>query len=1216
MKLDMNNRLAYLSILCWGIMVLASSCTREPFDINDNNTPAGKVRLEMALNYVSDKQTVQTKGTPGTAAEDELTADRVWVLVFDNATTAEERKLKQLPAKAQLIEGGTIYANLNPESSGSWVYVLANVTPATSTYLASLPIETTLGDIMNSPQMRLAEATANGVANPFPMWGNTGAEIATINKGGAIQTVNLIRAVARIDVVVDPAILPANFTITSVSVVNAAKSGWLFTPDPVPAQRLTEVIKYTPATGVTNNAIAGQIYLYENNGQVGGTNVNVTRIIVEGHYGGKTSTSYYGVDIAYTPTGGTAEQFDIERNKIYTVNIRKINKDGYASYDLAESSSSYNSGMDTDVTVTDPYSHNIVSNGKQYMGVTNTHLLVYRKDNTNQTRNVLAATLAYTTDIGWTSGTMSAPAGITFVSSGTQSERLEVGSGSTPVIRDVLIHIAPTFTSGDIELRIGNLSQVIAVTNRRVTSQGGDIVDYFVIGAAGSSTDFTVAEVIEPSVDNAWLKVSDDVSALESSSLFDKITNPAGELYIHIAGNIAYNSTGATARKAQAFITSKNNEQRYRVHVEQNYLDVYSDANPIKPYTYAGTFHRWNETAERIIRIEADQIKYSEPGAVRINGTWIASVVYGDFIMLSTNPSNESAIISQDPYGESGVTSWSADQLEASGQFIPGEGRRVVTGEIDATTSNIYFKVGLTGRLSSFSAQPRYGLIALSYQSGTSIGSSVQFIYVRQGEEADYLMRPSDPVIYTAAYPSSLNSYRDPMATRPMSRKIAPFNLRAVASIADITNVALDQHQFVDYPSKGGDYYFAAGGYVAPRTASSGSINATSVPSISNWVPTVSETCPYGYRRISDNSSSGAIDLGVLRLSENRQSLWLFPMNHKELSNFSNQIKGYLADGYFDRRNIKSNESGSTAYSQLSKSYAHCVVRGAFDDREASYWGYLVFNPYNYASVFIPIAGEYTYNGFNTVYYQDEGAFGGILTSTRQSGNQWITNVGLIGGRDVFDNYQTTGRTDAYSVRCIRDEGEPIVGPTDAGVSVTPFTGGSGEELYEVRIICSGVSLQTQLEAAMGANITKVNSLRVVCNAGQSLSTADYLYLNTLAEASQILGVSTHSLHHLIIRGAGIVSIPMGAFTSSNWRSINIMEAKTIADGAFNLTTGSKLYNLSIGYFANDISIGAGAFTGTVDYGSVNLKIRGYALTQAAGVAWQGKTWKTITEYK
>lgn len=391
-------------------------------------------------------------------------------------------------------------------------------------------------------------------------------------------------------------------------------------------------------------------------------------------------------------------------------------------------------------------------------------------------------------------------------------------------------------------------------------------------------------------------------------------------------------------------------------------------ADPTIAPSYVGTFHRWNETGERLL-------KFTSTFSATNAGTWTAMVVSGEeWIALDKNPS--------------GGGTAEANQLTSGTSSVSGT---------CSSANPIYFRVGMRSRLPSAESAPRYGLVMLVCNAGTANHRSY-LIYVRQGEAADYLMRNV----------AEDNPESGPMAgqKRTLAVRISPYNLTDPNGGSGRVGAETGyRYGFTDYPSKGG-YFFQwyktwawspAGasttdwlGYYGPT----GMWNANNVL----W-----ETCPAGYRRPADGSTTSSVETPTAAASEIRQSLYLNPQNDKE-SKLDNSTWGFLADGFFDRGNIVTPPGNNfVANTAVSPGTAN-----------AAYIGRLFFNSNNNASVFLPAPGyRYTDNGV----LENAGGHGRYWTSTSSSAyNGWYFSV-----FDTNANQWPDVRFYGFLIRCVRD---------------------------------------------------------------------------------------------------------------------------------------------------------------------------------------------------
>ena len=1145
-------------ILAFVLIIMISGCTNDKYLMSGgDNSPEGKVRMELQL-YIAKSE---TQPTPRLANPEQELGKDVYVLVLDGKNP--DSKLKQAPARAVDINNKKIYAVLSEEDTPSYLYILSSdMNDETRDYLNNSADEgTSLKELQEN--IKLSPATTKGLSSPLPMSGLS-EEIAKIKKGASYGNgINMVRAVARIDIVIDPTILSGDFTLTGIALANGAKNGWLL-PTELVAQSGANVVQYemVAPNQKEDQKIESKVYCYENKGQSSQFASNPTKVVVKGRYNGGPET-YYGINIAYKLEGETGYNYNIERNKIYTIRVNKVKKSGYNTLEEAIKNPEFNMAIEAEITVTDPYAHDVITNGKQYLGATNSDFMVHPNQDNVTLKGVKVATISYTTESSWSIGQITLPAGLTF--SDGNSGRLELSNGNIPVVKEIIVDIPVSFREGEIIVNIGNLAKNIHVKRSTAISPLGGICEDF------ASDDYKVGEVVNPSESTAWVKLSDQQEPQGESSLVDQINNPQGKIYVHFDSNIGFDQSAAS-REAQLYISGGQGKQRSRILIQQDAYEVYHDARNVQiEKAYVGTFHRWNQTAERIIRINAS----NNPDGYK----WSAIVVSGsDFIVLSTDKPKDSNIYMDDPYGEkTSMPQYSTDeQIEANCQ-VDGNATSV-----NGTGKNIYFKVGLKSRLSSPQSQPRYGLIAIVHAGGNHL------IYVRQGEAADYLMRPWD-------------EWREGSGTgfgrtRNKAAKISPYNLTDPQKTEAVVDRGTRGYEFTEYPSQGG-YYFVSTTTKAYRKADSG--YPSSGPS--NWNEGL-ETCPSGYRRPKDTSDGFTIENSEIRLS-----FWLYPRKGLTNSgNTTNQYRGYLADGFFDRRRIEKNEGTNyTAYVNYSK------VNGINPQEEAAYQGTLFYNPQNLASVFMPEAGSYGGGMFC------EGFWAGYFTSTFSSvgGTRIIlmnTGVDITAGSTVTSDMYTGDSNVGWSIRCVKDENSPIL--NDGENNINPFPEGSGTEVNLIsQNYKAGTSLQSQLEHDY--TIPQLQKMYTLNLYGDKLTDEDYIYLNNLATNA------IYPLQHLIISGKANKTIPTNAFTSSKWVSISLIDATEIKVGAFRISesmNGYQLKNIKFGsYDAITVETGAFEFPANLKPSeSLNLFLAGNEYKGAKdSKTWGDMSWLSVKNY-
>lgn len=389
------------------------------------------------------------------------------------------------------------------------------------------------------------------------------------------------------------------------------------------------------------------------------------------------------------------------------------------------------------------------------------------------------------------------------------------------------------------------------------------------------------------------------------------------------------------------------------------YADTDADALKAMPTgsrMFVGTFHRWNQTGERII--DTDN-----------NGPWSAEVEdpegSGSFVMIDRMASPCMAVMFTNNPGD------------AEGCKLPADSPQKVVGD-----GHIYFRVGLRSTLASADATPRYARIIVKTSTGD------YYIYVRQGEAPDYLMRPDDALTGSTDTPD-----------RSKAAKFAVYNLTdplkgGGSNLADNSLIAGGGALFVDYPSKAGYMFLGNLGLNPAMMRAFNPSNPSGV--ITGWITLAGssapwdvtrDVCPQGYRHPSDG-----LDLSTDNPTETefRQSIFLNP-KMRTLDDWSNSQFGFCADGWFDRRPLDASE--------------YSVGSGS----EVAYIGRLYFNPATSASIFFPAGGSRI--GTN-----------GSLSGTGVNGIYWTSTIGYpnVSFMSVKGRMNSQQSHNAAMVRCVR----------------------------------------------------------------------------------------------------------------------------------------------------------------------------------------------------
>ena len=413
--------------------------------------------------------------------------------------------------------------------------------------------------------------------------------------------------------------------------------------------------------------------------------------------------------------------------------------------------------------------------------------------------------------------------------------------------------------------------------------------------------------------------------------------------------------------------------------------------------SYVGAYWRAEETGERIIRIK-------DMNTLGNNGAWTASVTWLDGRWGNDRPVLGNATLAE--LLARGIYS----DTPGNAEDHPVTTRTTkVTGTTSEGAPDIIFRVGVTQKFTeakgfipdgptapnySTTWPARYGIITVSYNNNTKSFN----IYLRQGEGADYVMRPED-------LGGGGESWGTPNP-RPAAARFSPYNLTATTLNAD---PGYRGGVFTEYPSQAGAFFHWANTsyprYTWDPFSYSVTWSYTFLTGAANcWTGSsnpsaVYETCPAGYHRPNNGSTSVIVSTNDVVGSELRQSLWLNP----NASTTDNSVWGFYADGFFDRRFITTSQATgavpNVSVAVLSKEIAHI--------------GRLCYNPTTKASLFLNAAGTRTPSGT----LDRSGLYTLIWSSTTVvSGGWWCFNINAS-AMEWYGN----GDGRAMIIRCAKD---------------------------------------------------------------------------------------------------------------------------------------------------------------------------------------------------
>jgi len=925
---------------------------------------------------------------------------------------APDGELAPNPAYTQLsevVQKLTTTPNLNTK-------VLA---PSSTTYITSQP--------KNSPPMSGSVVWDDGIrdgmiiqVNPVP---------------GVFTPVPLIRATSKFTVESLSALMP-DFEILGASLAHAPVSGYILPhsliSQPIPvispryhyanASSTNDELPnlFQPLVGRVDALHSDTLYCFEHNNILNINDLTDLSVVLYANY--KSVPGYYRIDLVDgtwdTPLLSRS-QLNIERNMWYKITVTRINHYGYSTLKEAAANKSVNIEYTIEALVpTSGYedvqddAHDILTNGNYMLGVSNSIYYAY-SDESAASGTLTATTVTHSAPSTVTTARIVVSGtGLSLISPAPTIPSIVEGVFSVATLKfPIQVAMSNQFTyntTGKITIYLGDIIKEIEVYRRPPVHFNRHIMDDF-----ATSTCVSACSAVEPLP--TWVRFSASSNGATPST---QITNaPSGNIYLLFDKNIQ--ESGATERgDFVAYFSQNTDKGRIKANFRQSALNINAIVDTRIDKSYVGAFWRAGETGERMIRIPI------AAGSANV-GSWKADVVWLDARWSAGG--GDGAVVALDGFDAGGLSargiSWSASVTPNDPEtFTLTDNTVSVGGSVPSTGGYIEFRIGLQRPyLPTFNHPARYGLVLLSY--GLHNNTKTQILYLRQGENPDYLMRPQDVGVGTG-FPWGTSG------PRPLAQKISPYNLTAGVLDQPVRNnygspptgdpVAL----FADYPTQTGAYFHYAASTASDRrryawnphlnAQPAGWSNATQ-SGFWNTLATNHETCPTGYRRIHNGSTSSFVSVNdPINGSELRQSLWYSVPDGINV-NTGNYIWGYYADGFFDRRAIGASVNGA----------ADAAVSIA--DRNVAYIGGLFYNPLpdSYASLFIPATGSRL--GTGTISLSGTQAF--FLNSS-------VTNDVNIATPLLTSSaarMNTAARDGGFPIRCVAPPCFAL-----SGVSVTP----------------------------------------------------------------------------------------------------------------------------------------------------------------------------------
>lgn len=826
----------------------------------------------------------------------------------------------------------------------------------------------------------------------LPMFGFYDQPV-TIGEDTSIGTsenkVSLYRAVAKVTV----ESTAAGFELTGATAVNVNRStcigAWTsddaggiggMTSYSMEDDELTSVVGVTTSGSKTTT---DPMYVYATYA------THRSAVIFEGVYGGETY--FYKMDFM----DSDLQRIDVTKNRHYKFVINAISGPGYGSAEEALAGASFNSTgvVEGWVLVMDFLAHDVVDNGEYYLGLAWSEIEVW-SDQAVEDELAIYVTTNATSDMGLTTNVVTASNGITLSGTTLSLATSEGDTGET----EIILGITEEFEHGTVTIRLGNLSKCVSVTRKGSLPPTGMPIEF--------GPDFVSAKDMK--ANNCFLSL-DGIAEHAGDGNGEEVVRLDGEGSIYLMPRSNINQDGKL-RTGHVWFKRSNDKGQMFMYYEQRSvaIDDIVESRPVGFAPYVGAFWRNDQSGERLIRI---------PYVDGAEGNWTATVAAGEeWIRLDTQ---ESADINLG-WLPGGSDSAVADMNDAANDVVHtvGSGSTFIRGMLrESADDAIYFRIGLTG--ANPNSSPRYGLIVLSYNNG----ERYQRIYVRQGEDADYVFRPTDTY--------GGGSLRD------KAQKISPYNLSLPKSYLDANSgvgaykVLVDANDgmtvgeteavFTEYPSQAGYFFtFNSTSHAYHPMRKEGYDTGTYTPT--NWADRPMETCPEGYRRFSEGADTENL---LSADSETMQSLFSnVPTAALTSTLQDNMLSGLYADGYFDRRSKARISNYFTSDPSVNPSYV--VSDGT---ARAAFAGQLIFNPSTCASLFIPYAMEPVndnyYNGYiallwSSTYMSDSQAKAWSSTFIDRS----VPDLAYLSQAEMMPEVLLAGKT----IRCVKDN-TPVVTP-------------------------------------------------------------------------------------------------------------------------------------------------------------------------------------------
>lgn len=547
---DIKVHIIYLLVL----LTFFSACSiKEEVPGEPVTTGETKVRFELFTK-------AGTYGLPvSRAGENENVVDQQpWVLVFlGTGGTASFVEAVQ----AELYNGKT-YVYLEEQVGNCQLLILAN--SPSRFYMNGVGYAYTADNFVNTLRGRdldyacrnlLTEAlidpqyTVPYIGQKLPM--SDLVNLSKIDASVTIPNIQLKRIVGKI--VVENT--DADFVLEGITVVtNVAKNSKLHNLTDVLEQNIgaDNLVEYRKDDSYALNIVdaeeivtGGQttknnpLYVYETHSLS-----NDTYLVIRGHYKGESF--FYKMALV----NNDQHVLDILRNTEYIFTITSVRGRGFISMADAKASLASNTNLDYSILVQEESSYEIVSNNEYYLGVTNSHFEIYASA-ASGTAYVAFSLITDCKSENIGERTITATSGLRIVS--PVDGMIPV---STTLPSQVKIEMLAGFTSGEIELRLGNLRKTVTVKRREQVTSSGTIISSFI------DDGYYISAYVEDYVNHSWLKLGPEEGEVRNDPDYIYVDN--GKIKLYVEKNTSGNREGVVYVSVGKGIT-----QRIKVYITQ-----------------------------------------------------------------------------------------------------------------------------------------------------------------------------------------------------------------------------------------------------------------------------------------------------------------------------------------------------------------------------------------------------------------------------------------------------------------------------------------------------------------------------------------------------------------------------------------------------------------------------------------------------------------------